>query len=561
MQNKFLMGQLKHLPAILISGLVSFFAVGFFQNFHPSLWGLILLTILLNVVFTLVFDELIAHAVVALHNDLKERFLSIILLAICILWVILTFRLLTQYPTLFSFDLFLPEPDLVPAFLGLTIPSQIGTVFLLQKLDSTRWRSFPVLIWIKRNLPGLLLASAIAASAYALATALVESEPGFADNYFDTDSPFWLNFLTAAPDQMMPMRAVHPLALLILRPPVWLLALLLNGDKFHAAILLNSIIGGVCVYLAWSFFKRRTGNTPYALLIASLLGFSTSHLLLSVFFESYIFSAAALLLFLVLLQSGKDRLPQLVPVGLLAFGITITNFFQTCLVFLFARRRRRDIFPYVLAVLALAVPLAFVQNALYPSSEPFYKPGNLTGESAYRYDLLEAPAARTVSRANVIFRSVALFSVVAPRPFILLEEIGCTFPCFNTIRSFRGAYLYASYVGFGSLLARTWFILLVVAGGLFAWKLIQSPKDASLQAALLLNLLFNFILHMNYGDDPLLYSPDWTYALVLFFGISFEKFADKKWFQIVLLSFLTAVMFNNMDLFRKILEAVRPFAS
>jgi len=550
---------LNHLPAILISGMVSFFATGFFQNFYPSPWAFIVITILLNVVFTLVFDVILAHAGATLRENIKEKLPSVLILGFGFLWIILIFRLLTQYPKLFSYTSFLLAPEFVKTFLGLTIITQIGTVFLIKKIDATNWRLSPLPLWIKRNSSGLLLASTIVISTYALATALVESEPGFADNYFDTDSPFWLNFLTFPANQMMPMRAVHPIALLILRPPVWLFSILLNGDKFHATILLNSLFGGVCVYLAWLFIKQRTENSTYSLLIASLLGFSSSHLLLGVFLESYIFSAAALIAFVVLLQTRDRKLSHLIPVGLAAFGITITNFIQTCIAFLLTRRSLKDLFKYVLIVLVLAAILAFTQHLLYPSSEPFYIPSNLMGESAYRYDPFEVPASVMISRANVIFRNMALFSVVAPRPLILLEEIGCTFPCFNTIRYFRGAYLYASYIGFGSLLARSWFVLLVIAGLIFAWKLFKSPKEMYLQAALVLNIVFNFILHMNYGDDPLLYSPNWAYALVLFFGMSFENLADKKWFQTVLLIFLGAVMLNNLELFQKILEAVLPF--
>lgn len=553
------MERYRYIPAILVSVPASYFALGFFQNFYPSLSGGIFLTVLLNLTFTPFFAIILEQAAVALRSNAKEKLASVAVLVLSILWVIFTFRLLVQYPKLFSFDFFLPDSRLIPAFLGLTLLSQSGLVFLLPKLESTHWRTSPFVLWIKRNLSGLLLASAISISAYALATTLVESEPGFADNYFDTDSPFWLNFVTARPDQMMPMRAVHPIALLILRPPVWLFSILLNGDKFHAALLLNSLFGGVCAWLAWLFFKRRTGNTSYALLIASLLGFSTSHMLLSVFFESYIFSGAALLAFVLLLQAREKRLTHLVPVGLLTFGITITNFIQTCIAFLLVRRNFKELFRYVLIVLALAVVLAFIQYTLYPSSEPFYIVSNLTGESVYRYNLFEVQISVAVSRANVIFRNITLFSVVAPRPLVLLEEIGCTFPCFNTIRYFRGTYQYASYIGFGSLLARTWFISLIVAGVIFLWKLFKSPRDASLQAALALNLLFNFVLHMNYGDDPLLYSPNWTYALVLFFGMSFEKLADKKWLQAALLVFLAAIMTNNLEFFRKVLEAVLPF--
>jgi hypothetical protein len=117
----------------------------------------------------------------------------------------------------------------------------------------------------------------------------------------------------------------------------------------------------------------------------------------------------------------------------------------------------------------------------------------------------------------------------------------------------------SSYVGFGSWLARGWFIALLIAGGLFLWRLLKSPQKPYLQSALLLTILFNFVLHMLYGDDPILYSPDWTYAVVFFFGISYENLSGKKWFQALLLVFLTCLLINNLDLFRKTLEAISPF--
>jgi hypothetical protein len=152
-----------------------------------------------------------------------------------------------------------------------------------------------------------------------------------------------------------------------------------------------------------------------------------------------------------------------------------------------------------------------------------------------------------------------LFDVVAPRPLILTEEVGCTFPCFQTYYKYRGVYVISSYVGFGSWLARGWFLALALAGGLYVWGLIKSPGEARLQSTLLLIILFNFTLHIFYGDDPILYSPDWTYAVVFFFGVSYEKFASKKSFQVALLIFLVCLLVNNLDLFRKMLEAISPF--
>jgi hypothetical protein len=541
-----------------LGGVIAFFMLGFFQNFYPSRWEFVLFTVFLNLVFTLVFEIILEWAGDALQKNIKEKLVSIVVLAFGLLLVILMFSLLVQYPTLFATDFFLPDPHLIPAFLGLAVLSQSWTAFILQKLDSTNWRTSPFILWIKRNLPGLLLASAISISTYALATVFVSADLRLADNYFDTDSPIWINFLTADSDQVVSMRAVHPYVLMMLRPQVWLLSLLLHGNKFHAALLLNSFVGGLCVFLTWLFFKERTRNTAYALIIAFILGLSNSHLLLSSFLESYIFSAAILITAVLLLQNENTKLIHIVPVGLAALGITITNFIQTCIIFLFTQRDIKKTFKYMFITIALAVVVTFIQTLLQPNSHPFYVASNLGNESAFKRDIIDVPLSETASRANVITRTITLFSVVAPRPLILLEEIGCSTPCFNTIRFFRGKYQYASYIGFGSWLARAWFAILLIAGLIFAWNLIKSPRKTSLQAALALNLLFNFVLHMNYGDDPMLYSPNWTYALVFFFGISFEKFADKKWIQIVLLIFLMALLFNNIELFHKMLDAILP---
>ena len=405
-----------------------------------------------------------------------------------------------------------------------------------------------------------MLAAAIAISTFALATAF--NHPGInkVDNYFDTDSADWVNRLTASGKDIIPLRPVHPFAFLILRPPAWLLSMILNGDKFYAATLLNSIFGGICVYLTWLFFKHRTNNTAYALLIAALLGLSSSHLLLSVFLETYIFSAAVLIFYMLLLQAGERSLIRLVPVGLLTFGITITNFAQTCIAYFVTFPNFRNLLKYIGIVLGAALILAFAQNIIYPSSEPFYIPSNMLNEHVYGFNPFHSETRLVVSRANVLLRDMFLMNIVAPRPLILLKEAGCTFPCFQTIFMVGGThYRYASYIGFGSLLARIWFVAIALAGFLFIRRSIKLPQQTAIQIALAANILFNFVLHMNYGDDPILYSPDWTYALVFFFGISYEGFANRKWFQAALLIFIIGLFVNNLGLFQKMLDAIAPF--
>ena len=152
-------------------------------------------------------------------------------------------------------------------------------------------------------------------------------------------------------------------------------------------------------------------------------------------------------------------------------------------------------------------------------------------------------------------------NIVAPRPLILLEEVGGTFPSFNTIFQTNRAYRHAAYSKFGKVLARLWFASVVIAFFIFVRTLFKTPKQTVIQIALLANILFNFVLHMNYGDDLILYSPGWTYALIFFFGISYEGLSDNKWFQAILVIFLAGLFINNLELFRNILDAILPFVN
>lgn len=547
----------------VLAGLVSFFTVGFFKNFYPGFPQFIFLTIFFITLLTILFNSLIEQIAQSIKNDPKGKILPIAVVVLGYVLLVLVVKILVQYPGLFSSDFFLPDPGTLPVFFGVIILAQGGAAFAIQKLNARNWQASSIFLWTVDNLPGFLFAFPIMVSTYLMETALVRYDLSYMDIFFQTDSPWWLNFLTLPVDQMLIMRFVHPFILLILRPPVWLLSLFLNGDKYHAALLLNAAFGGVCVFLAWIFFKKRTGNTAYSLLIAALLGFSISHLVLSSLLESYIFSAAALIIFFMLAQSRDSKLWQLSLAGLVTFGITVTNFIQTCIDLVVIRRDIKLTFKYVVVVLSVAVLLALAQNLLYPKSDPFFLTNRYKSEASNMKDYSDMGKDQIIrdlkSRVNVTFRNTTLFSVVAPRPLIRYEGAACNPFCVRVMRRFRGEYLYASYIGFGSLLARSWFLGLVIAGLLFARQFFKSPNQVALQTALLLNVLFNFILHIRYGDDPLLYTPDWTYALVFFFGISFERWMNNKLLQVILLVFLIGLMINNLGLFSTILGLVQQF--
>jgi hypothetical protein len=559
--------------AWLIGSLVTYFVLGFLKNFYPAAWQLVFLKIfypavwqlvLWGMIYQTIFVTIIYYLSRTIRFDFLRHGLSLLILFVVFAFSGAVVWMLAAYPHWFDVHFFLLSGSALTWFVGLIVGSAVWIAALLivferrgleQSFLSSRFFGF-----LRANLPGILLALLFFIAYFSLAVSysllLRDPTQNFDDNFYNGDPTSWMNRLAAPAAQLIDMRPVHPFAFLIVRPLTWLIALFLNGNTFHAALLLNAGAGALCVLLAWSIVRRWT-NTAYALLFASVLGASIAHLLFSTYLETYIFSAAALIAFVLALQSGNKSLKALVPIGLLGFGITITNFIQTGILFLFTDFKLGKIFRYGVIVVASALALAFLQVRIYPTSQPFYNIAYMLAER--RYSASSDTPERIYKRGFVMGRTITLFSMVGPRPLFFLKEVGCAFPCFQTYKPHYGADIINSYSGFGSGLARVWFAILLLALGLYLWKLFKSRKSVALESALLLIILFNFVLHIFYGDDPMLYSPDWTYAVVLFVALGFKNFANTKWLQWAGLAFLVALMINNWTFLRAMLVAVAPY--
>ena len=153
---------------------------------------------------------------------------------------------------------------------------------------------------------------------------------------------------------------------------------------------------------------------------------------------------------------------------------------------------------------------------------------------------------------------ILLYTVIAPQPYVFGKEVGGTFPRFNFFKISPETYSYSSYDGLGNVLVLAWVILVLAAIIFFLWNLIRTRKvDISL--ALGLCVLFNFALHLNYGYEPFLYSPDWAYALIFFVALSLGPLAKNRFFQSGLLVFLILLAYNQIQFIQFILETVAPF--
>jgi hypothetical protein len=551
------------LLAWLAGSLGAYFLTGFFSNFYPYGYQFILLSLLFQLscgaAAFLFLNGDAQKSQVERHSDPLAVLTLLIASALSASAAVISW----QFPGLFHRQILFMDSSRLLLFILLALGSLgISSVLFktmqqkgfFERIERTRFFKF-----IQENIPGLLLAM------FFLMTYLIFAEsinfPGFRtlDQYFDTDISEWLARLTSTtPADTSIVRAVHPAILLFLRPPIWFLSIFLNGNRLQAVFLMNALAGAVCVLLMWLIVKRASGNTAYSLIMASLLGASSSHLLLSSMLETYIYSALALLLFVFLIQREHTSLKFTIPAGILVFGITVTNLIQTCILYFFNYPRTKVIIKYVLLVAFSVALLNLLQVRVYPNARSLFQPANLAREQYY----IANPFGfswRTIGRFSLIARAIPLYGVVAPTPFVLMKELGVDVPNFRTYQIILGEFHVAGYHGLADVTVKFWIIILAVAGILFVLSLFKSPKQVMFPLSLLLCLGFSFTLHNVYGDDPMLYSPDWAYAVVLFVALMLQSRADRKWLQFLLIVFLVMLMSTNLGLIYQIMKVSAPF--
>jgi hypothetical protein len=536
----------------LFGGIPAFFATAFLGNFYPQP----LQVFCLGAFSFLAFGVLCHHGFCRLKRFMKaapaDFGIASFLFALVIALQVMFFRAGLQFPNLFNADFFLLKGQKVALFILAGIVSLPCLAWILRRLKQPAlYRVLSqngVFVFVRENLSGLTL-SALFFSLYLLIGSVL-NHPRFDtdDIFFDSDGFIWRYRLTTEHWQDFYWRSVHPLALLILRSLVNFLSIFLNGDLPFAAIVLTAFAGATCVFLAWIFMKGVMENETSALIMASLLGLSASHLFFGSLIETYIFLAAVTLLCFVLMQKKIQSLPLLVSVGVITMGITLTNFAQTAIALFGAKPNLKFMFRYVLIVLALVVSLTLMSSAFYPNASPyFFVPSSF---------LAERQNVRAISknRIQALTRAFLFNNIAAPSPMMSHKDIP-----FTQFRFYRAEdYKISEYsTPLQAATARIWLAFLALAAIFFIKDFKSHPM--SLTLSLIGCVLLSLLIHLRYGKELFLYSTNWTYAVVFLLGISWKSLLKYRWFQIMLVAFLLLLLLNNAALFRTIMEVSAPY--
>jgi hypothetical protein len=529
----------------LIATVIIFFIAGFLDNYYGGFFEFACLVVFLQFIVGLGGHYLVGQTGRFFKTGFADVAIPSALFLLLFAFIASVFTFSSQYPELSNPATFALAGGLLPVFVSISLLSLPWQAWMLYKLRSkqffqfreTRFYSF-----VNENLAGISLALVFFALYLLIASILNHSRFDVDDVFFDADAFNWRLRLTTDNWGDYYWRSVHPFVLLLLKPPIDLAALFLKGDRVFGAYIIVALGGAACVFLAWRFIHRLTAEPTYALLTASLLGLSASHLIFGSLIETYIFLAASLILFYVLLAEDRP-FPSLVMAGLATIGITHSNFAQNVIAFFTVKPNVKGAIRFVVTVLVFLVLLTLLNNLLYPASQPFFFiPSTLQAERQNLFPL-------NTLRIQALTRAFVFHNVVAPAPILYTGDIP-----FVQFRFFKPEINSLSRYETPMQNLTAWFWLALLALAALTWLInFRRNKYRSISLALLACILINAALHLRYGKELFLYSPNWTYALILLAGLGWQRLARSRWFHLLLLAFLALLAFNNGLLLREII--------
>ncbi|MCK6566598.1 MAG: hypothetical protein L6Q45_02750 [Anaerolineales bacterium] len=549
-------------------------ATGFLREVLRTPFGMFLFALAFMTMGTTIGYFLIPRAAQSLRNGFLNKPLNLILALSLPAFLIAVTLSALQFPALFVTEYIRVPQEWLPLFLLTALASIFLSLYiithyasrithLLHPFDFAQGKPSS---FILHHSPGLYASALFLLIQLVIARAL--NHPALDHNtvLFESDAGPWMTIL-ASPESAPINRAVHPLSLILIRPLVRLISGPLGEHYALGGMIAVSAVSALCVFMTWLIVKRATNSKTYAFTFAILLGSTATHLLFGALTENYIFGAAALIFFFLLVQKNETRFSFLVPAGLLLFGITITNIVQGLIALFFNKFGFKRLAQYALCVFALGVLLTLAVGILYPKSQTlFFLPNDIAFEFNFANpdnagvlsDPIRFSDPQSVARKlNVVSRSILLYGIIAPDVIESVSEK----PPFPTIdlKTFdvRQKTL-APYRGLSNLPLALWLILL---GGAFIMfvKNTRASRHTPLMLGLLGAIGFNLLMHLFYGTELFLYASYWVYALVFFAALGLSDFAEKTWMQWGLAAIVLAIMLNNYFFVASIFRALDPF--
>jgi hypothetical protein len=282
------------------------------------------------------------------------------------------------------------------------------------------------------------------------------------------------------------------------------------GSRLTAAVLMNSVVGALCVVVTMAFLRRAGLSELIAVLFAAILGFSSTHISFGSTPETWIFAALAVILLFFLALAAPGRTAAFLPAGIFAAGMLTTNVVPAVFAFAAGLFKRVSFGLVIIRTLIFGVlvtgcaaALSIVQKLLYPRSAVFFLPDAWLGELGAYSPVVKYSGgvglnyvwARLIDLGGVFF----LFNVVALETAVGWYSVGG--PCLP-LKPFVNVDL-PRLGPLGIAAAVIWVGLIIWAAySFFKHRENRTPVLYGLLAVVAFNLLFYFF----YGTTLYVYA-------------------------------------------------------
>lgn len=328
---------------------------------------------------------------------------------------------------------------------------------------------------------------------------------------------------------------VHPLYTLLIQPTV----LLLSGitlNKMLSLIILSSVITSFTVLFIYKILSLYTKNNNVKTLISLSYLLTTSNIIFTSGIEVYNVATLFLviLFYFVLKKLNEKNINKytyfiLIILGTLSAAFTITNYFIFLIImgmlFIFKKINLKKTILIVISSLVLLTGLNITQKLIWHNTPLFLNSG-LLSEST-RYDNKNITLFTKVS--NVLENDFSN-SILSNKPIVKVTA-GTEYNGANFVFNFTDTSII-------KLLFMVFIYSLVIILVIRNFK-----KNKFLNITLLLSLLFNFLLHIVYGNDStFLYSLHFTYLIYLIAGINLIEEKNKNLLKVSYISFISLLI-------------------
>lgn len=340
------------------------------------------------------------------------------------------------------------------------------------------------------------------------------------DVIFDVDTPRVVGDLTSI-NSFHYRASVHPLFILFFQPIVFFLKFIFQ-DKAISILFLQSILAASSSLIMYKILKKMGIKERLSILLTVLFGMSLPQTVYASNIETYIYAQFFLMFLWLFVELKIDKKLNnfdyiiLVLLGIGSISITVTNFVQYifAIFFLICLNKKQN-YPLTTGILLIITSLAFatfladIQNAIWPTAPNFFLKG--------LNDLIYG----TSEELSYIDSNITVNKILN----VINSNFSYSFNLSKYVITNNSVYLTFKESIISNIISLTLFFSFIISIITFIIKSKFNIKEHKIFYALLCSYLFNFILHIFYGNKTVfLYICHYNFTIILILAYILKYF-------------------------------------